>query len=227
MSTDKEEMIRKPALIVFICLAVVFSGACSLTQVSSFFGAYPEESGALLFQDGFENPSSGWDRVRTDSGMTDYEQGRYRIVVDESNADYWSNPGLDFTDVVVEVEAEKLGGPDDNNFGILCRYQDVKNFYFFIISSDGYYGLGKVENGKQSLLEPPQMYFSESILPGDQINRLRVECKGTRLALIVNNVPVAEAEDAAFQDGDVGLIVGSFDEPGVDIAFDSFLVTVP
>ena len=93
-------------------------------------------SGDLIFQDGFSDTSSGWDRVRTDDGITDYEEDRYRIVINSSNADYWSNPGLHFTDVRIDVDAGKNAGPDDNDFGVFCRYQDTENFYFLIISSD-------------------------------------------------------------------------------------------
>ena len=110
---------------------------------------------------------------------------------------------------------------------MLCRYQDVKNFYFFIISSDGYYGIGKVHGGIQQLLEPPQMYHSNVILTGNAPNHIKAECNGSRLALVVNDVLIAEASDSTFKEGDVGLIVGSFDTPGVDIWFDNFMVRVP
>jgi hypothetical protein len=134
---------------------------------------------------------------------------------------------LGFTDVSIDVDAGKDTGPDDNDFGVLCRYQDTENFYFLIISSDGYYGIGKVQNGEQVLLEPPNMYHTEAIFPGNQVNHIRAECSGTRLALTVNGVFLAEATDSTFPEGDVGLIVGSFDDPGVDIWFDNFLVAVP
>jgi len=213
-------------LLVFVLFALG-SAACSLTGLADFFGAYPTQSGALLFQDGFDDPGSGWDRVQDSQGQTDYENGRYRILVNAENADFWSNPGLEFSDVVIEVDAEKAAGPDDNDFGVLCRYQDLENFYFLIISSDGYYGIGKVEGGKQSLLDPPQMYYSEDILTGNATNHLTARCEGTRLTLAVNNEVIAEARDDRFPQGDVGLIVGTFSEPGVDIFFDNFSVKVP
>jgi len=187
----------------------------------------PEEAGALLFQDSFEDPASQWDRVRQAEGMTDYDGGRYRIYVNDSNADYWANPGLHFTDVRLEVDAKRIGGPDNNNFGILCRYQDMRNFYFFIISSDGYYGIGKVENGRQTLIEPDQMHPSKFIHQGSESNHILALCDGSRLTLAVNGEFVAEAEDNTFWEGDVGLIAGSFDEPGVDIIFDNFVVFRP
>jgi len=43
----------------------------------------------------------------------------------------------------VEVDALKVGGERDNRFGIICRAADLNSFYTFIISSDGYYALGK------------------------------------------------------------------------------------
>lgn len=215
-----------PLILTFLTIALL-SASCSLADLSQFFGAYPEEPGSLLFQDDFIDPGSGWDRVRTEEGMTDYEGEKYRILVNTSNADYWANPGLHFTDTAVAVETLKLAGPDDNNYGVLCRYQDRGNFYFLIISSDGYYGIGKVENGKQQLLEPEQMYPSDAILQGNQFNNLRVVCDGPRLALYINGELAAETEDHALQSGDVGLMVGSFDQPGVDVLFDHFTVTVP
>jgi len=206
---------------------VLASLACNMSQVSKVFGEYPTNSGDLLFQDGFTDPSSGWDQIRTDEGLTDYENDKYRILVNSTNADYWSNPGLYFMNVQVEVDAGKYNGPDDNDYGVLCRYQDTENFYFLIISSDGYYGIGIVEGGEQKLLQPPQMYQSNFIHTGQSANHIRAICDGPRLALIVNGEFIAETYDSTFVDGDIGLIVGSFDVPGVDIWFDNLMVTNP
>jgi len=220
-------MKNKFKLLATVMILVIFSLACNLSQITQFFGEYPEFSGALLFQDAFSDPSSGWDRVRSPEGMTDYENDRYRIVVNAANADYWSNPGLYFEDVQIDVDALKSAGPDDNDFGVLCRYQDTGNFYFLIISSDGYYGIGIVEDGHQRLLEPPQMYHSETIITGNSVNHLQAICQGSRLALSVNGELIAEIHDSSFSSGDVGLIVGSFDEPGVDVLFDNLSVKIP
>lgn len=220
-------MANKTHQLVLVPIILILSLACSLSQVSRLFGEYPQNSGDLLFQDGFSDPSSGWDRVQSQGGMTDYENDRYRIVVNAANADYWTNPGLSFQDVMIDVDAGKNSGPDDNDFGVLCRYQDTENFYFFIISSDGYYGIGIVEDGEQSLLEPPQMYQSDSIIPGDATNHLQAICQGSQLTLYVNGDLIAEASDSTFAEGDIGLIVGSFDEPGVDIWFDNLMIRNP
>ncbi len=220
-------MLKKRSLLALLPLLALLTSACGLSSVSSLFGEYPENPGDLLFQDGFDDPSSGWDRVQSPNGMTDYDNGRYRIVINDTNADFWANPGLFFEDVVIDVDAGKYAGPDDNDLGILCRYQDTENFYFLIISSDGYYGIGIVKDGQQKLLEPPQMYHSGSIVIGGQPNHIQATCQGSRLALQVNGDLIAETNDSTIKSGDIGLIVGSFDEPGVDIWFDNLLVRVP
>lgn len=220
-------MKRKLWFLIFLTILVISSLSCSMSSISKIFGEYPSDPGDLLFQDGFSDPSSGWDRVRSDEGLTDYENHRYRILVNATNADFWSNPGLYFLNVKVELDAGKTSGPDDNDYGVLCRYQDTENFYFLIISSDGFYGIGIVEDGEQQLLQPPQMYQSDFIHTGSSANHIQVICDGPRLALTVNGEFIAEAYDSTFIDGDIGLIVGSFDEPGVDIWFDNLTVTNP
>ena len=73
--------------------------------------------------------------------------------------------------MAVGVDASKLGGPDDNSFGVICRYRDAENFYAFLVSSDGYYGIIKVKDGKYSLLSGKNMDFNSGIVRGRGTNR--------------------------------------------------------
>lgn len=210
-----------------ICLMMLMAAlGCSTPPLNT-----GTESTALpsnvLFQDNFSDPSSGWDQVSSDEGITDYIDGAYRIYVNDINTDIWANPGLNFTDTQIEVEATKVGGDDNNDFGIICRYQDVNNFYFFIISSDGYYGLGKVANGDQQLIGDESMPPSEIIKQGDATNLIQADCIGNQLAIYVNGVKLAEYVDTDFTSGDVGLLAGSFANPGTDIHFKNFKVLKP
>jgi len=187
----------------------------------------PELPSNLLFQDDFSDTTSGWDQVDTEDGSTDYENGYYRIFVNTDEMDVWANPGLNFSDVVVEVDATKAGGPDDNDFGVICRYQDVQNFYFFIISSDGYYGVGKVIDGEQELIDVDQLQPSDAISQGAAVNHIKADCIGSRLVFNVNGTLLADVQDSTFTDGDVGLIAGTFGQSGTDIHFDNFMVFKP
>jgi len=214
----------RPALVP-MSLMVAVSLACSLSPVADPGG--PSESIGALLDDDFSDSSSGWDSVRTDEGMTDYDSGAYRIVVDRETSDYWGNPGKSFTDVRVEVDATKGGGPDDNDFGLQCRYQDTDNFYAFFISSDGFYGIAKIIGGEYQLLGAEDMLPSDSIRQGDATNHIRADCIGSRLTLYANGDQLHSASDDTFATGDVGLIAGTFTTPGTDIRFDNFAVYQP
>lgn len=190
--------------------------------------ATPDGRPGLLFADYFSNPESGWDRVTEEKGSTDYENGGYLIVVNEENSDYWANPNKHFSDVRIEVEAQKIGGDDDNDFGVICRYVDMDNFYTFKISSDGYFGIFKrVDGGSIDLISAESMRFSELINQGDVLNHLTIECVGNRLSLFINGELAAEVYDSDFLSGDVGLMAGTYGVPGTQIQFDDFEVFDP
>jgi len=190
-------------------------------------GAEDNEPGQVLFHDDFSDPASGWDRVNTDEGATDYADGKYRIFVDRPQYDYWANPGMSFGDVRIEVDATKVGGPDDNDFGLLCRYQDTRNFYAFLVGSDGYFAILKYVDGDSESLGTDGMAPTDAVFLGAATNHLRVDCIGQTLSLYVNGELVHRVVDGEYTSGDVGLIAGTFDEPGVDIHFDDFVIYEP
>jgi hypothetical protein len=179
-----------------------------------------------IFVDDFSDPNSGWGRDRSDDHIMDYEKGGYRIWVNKAQYMYWVTPGKNFPeDVIVEVDATKTGGSDENEFGIICRYQNENNYYMFTISSDGYMLISKEQEGEQVGLSSEQMESTDVIHQGSASNHIRAECKGNSLVLFVNNEKVASAVDSSFMSGDVGLLVATFDTPGVDILFDDFFAS--
>jgi hypothetical protein len=208
-------------LLFLAALACDISGSADKTPGAS-------SSKKVLFQDDFANTDSGWNRVRDASGnITDYENDGYRIRNNQPISHVWANPGLKFTDVHVEVDIAKTSGPDDNYFGVICRYKDGSNFYILAISSDGYYGIVKVLEGSLNLLGADQMQPSEAIQQGNATNHLSAECKGEKLSLSVNGQVVFSVEDNQFSSGDVGLEVTTRQTGGVDVLFTHFSVTKP
>ena len=211
---------------LFLVPLLVLTLACSALGGPAV-EAPPADGTNVLFSDDFSDPDSGWDRVQAEEGVTDYDNGQYRIFVDQAQNDYWANPGRSFTDVQVEADATKIGGPDDNDFGLICRYQDTENFYAFLISSDGYYAIMKYSGGSSETLGADAMLSTDAVLQGDTTNHIRADCIGDSLTLYANGEQLHAVTDSAFSSGDVGLIAGTFDEPGADIAFDDFVVRQP
>ena len=184
-------------------------------------------SGRVLFSDDFSAPTSGWNQVTAASGESIYLDGAYRIFVNEANVDIWSKPGKSFKDARIEVDAFKVGGERDNRFGLICRAVDDDSFYIFIISSDGYYGIGLIDGQDYKLLGMDALQPSDAIRLGSASNHIRADCVGDTLTLTVNGVQLAQVQDARFTSGDVGLIAGTYDTPGTDIRFDDFIVYQP
>ena len=217
-------MVSKPlyyGLIFFIASILL---ACGLPAITSPASAIP--SGTIVFKDDFSSSASGWDHLKYDGGIMDYYGGGYRILVNTLQANFWSTPHKDFSDVRIEVDAGKLGGPDENRIGLICR-SDGKSYYFFIISSDGYFGIGIFKNGQAALLGQSEMQPSEKIKTGMAINHLRADCNGDELAFYINGSKLADIHDPTLQHGDIGLLAGSFNQPDVDIVFDNFAVIKP
>ena len=179
-----------------------------------------------MFKDDFSSPVSGWDHTKYAEGIMDYDGGGYRILVNSLDVNVWSTPHKDFGDARVEVDAGKLGGPDENRIGLICR-SSGQDYYFFIITSDGYYGLGIFKSGQARLLGQDQMQPSPAIHKGLAVNHLRADCRGDALTVFANGLQLAQAHDTTLKHGDVGLLAGTFKQPGADIVFDNFVVFTP
>jgi hypothetical protein len=182
----------------------------------------------LLFSDDFSDPNSGWDKINETKYYSDYYNNAYRISVNSSMSDNWANPDDKvFGDVSVEVDATKNGGPDDNDFGLICRYLDVNKFYYAVISSDGYYGITKVTSDSSTLIGRDSLEFSEAINQGTATNHIRFDCNGNVLTLYVNGQQIDKQTDSEYTTGNVGVIAGTYDTSGTDILFDNFFVYRP
>ncbi len=211
-------------LAIMMCLVAALVSGCSLPAIAA--PSAKPSSGTILFKDDFASPLSGWDRAQYEAGVMDYYSGGYRLLVDALELNLWSTPHKDYTDVRIEADAGKLSGPDENRIGLICR-SDGRNYYFFIISSDGYYGLGVFNGGNAKLLGQSQMQASADIHKGMAVNHLRLDCKGDQLTAFANGLQLADVHDATFQHGDVGVLAGTFQKPGADIIFDNFVVFAP
>jgi hypothetical protein len=207
-------------LIVLLVLSLFLLSACSALASNP-----SAPSGTILFQDTFATNVSGWDRLANDGGIMDYDSGGFRILIRQPNMNYWSTPQKNFGDVRVEADVTKLNGPEENRAGLMCRYQGG-DYYFFIISNDGFYGIGKFIGGQTLLLGQTIMQPSE-LIQKDAMNHIRADCTGDKLTLYVNFNQVASAQDSDFATGDVGVLAGAFTQPGVDVLFQNFVVMQP
>lgn len=229
---------------IFIALAVLVlvAMACStttatptsipVTNPTSVPNANPTSgstSGNILYQDNFRDPNSGWAHHQTANSTMDYVSGGYHIDVTTTDLMAFATSGQSFqSNVSIEVDAAKTAGPDDNYLGIICRYQDTDNFYFFAISSDGYAGIAMYKANSMSVLSGSSFESSSAVNQGAATNHIRADCIGDTLTLYVNGTQVYSVTDSTFgSGGDAGLLARANSTSGVDILFSNFVVSKP
>lgn len=213
--------VKKPSRLILFCL--FFLAACSGPSLSEI----TTPPGGVLYQDDFSRANSGWGQADVFLGQAGYADGAYRFRVDAPGTDFWAHPGQIYSFARIEVDAAPLPNTPPARMGLICRLVDEQNFYFFVVSSDGYYGIGKTQDGRASFLGMEQMARHEAIHADGQVNRLRADCIADLLIFYVNETLVGSALDSGFPRGDVGLLAGSFETGGVEVLFDNFVVYKP
>jgi hypothetical protein len=218
-----------PGIIAAILLLLP---ACSMlpadlvAQKTPEFGSEPGiPESQILFSDDFSAKNGGWSLTSTDSGSSvAFTHQGLEFIINEKDQDFWSTLAGEYSNIGVGVDAGKLGGPDDNTFGVICRYQDAENFYAFLISSDGYYGIIKIKDGKYSLLSGKNMDYDAGIVRGKGTNRILGICSQDELGLFVNGKLLTIVQDPDLIEGRVGMIAGTNAVPGTDILFDNLIL---
>jgi hypothetical protein len=189
------------------------------------------DEGGTLFNDNFaEERECGWDLYNRSGAEVAIEEEALHLTTSQPGQLWWTNPGRNFDDVIINVDATPLEGPMDNAYGIICRFQSIENFYVFLISGDGYYAIGKYQSGNNQITylnEEGEYVPSEAINQGDSLNKLRASCIGDELSLSVNGVPLATITDPTFVTGDVGLAASTFEPGTLTVAYDNVRVIAP
>lgn len=199
-----------------------------LVLIPLLSGCAGDNRQSVLFQDSFDNPRSGWGEDRRDWFERGYRDGEYFIELRTPNWFVWAHQNDRFADVRVEVNARLATGAPDGHFGVLCRYVDADNFYYFAISADGYYAIFRRADGNMRILtgDGSGMLPSPAIKVGER-NHIQAVCQKDNLSLYVNGEAVATVTDDTLPRGYVGLGAGSGPAGDTLIKFDGFVVTAP
>lgn len=208
-------------------LLILLASGCSLASNEP---DTCDSSGVLFFDDFSGDQDCGWALYNRGAGIAEIENEAMQLTVTQPGQIWWTNPGRDFTNVVIKSEARQVSGPNDNAYGLICRYQNEENFYVFLVSGDGYYAIGKYQSGVDSvtyLTENQQFQPSDVINQSVASNELEARCIGNQLSLIVNGVPLATVTDPTFVIGDFGLAASTLQPGTAIIQFDNVQVTSP
>lgn len=184
-----------------------------------------------LMEDNFNDTACGWDEYDEDNASAGYRGSEFFVAVHQPNTSAVAFPGATFADVSIQAEVRLESGTSDNNFGLLCRFQDMDNFYAFLISSDGYYAIAKVVDGAAyTILSGDEFHLmptEEILVDAGATNEMHAICAGDQLTLYVNGQQLAGVTDSDLLTGDIGFIVSTYDTAPAEIHFDNLFVQEP
>lgn len=204
------------------------SAPAQIPEPSPTFTVEPPPTAApdvILWEDDFADVNSGWERYRRFDGILDYENDIYRMYVDGPDNFFWVSYDWDSNDMIIEAEFTQVDGPDNNLFGLMCRYDSANlTAYVFVINSQGEYSLGTMENLQFTPLAGGEMTYSEVIKPIHEMNVIRAACVGGTLGMWVNGQLLIELSDHFFEGDDFGLVAATYEGAGTDIHIDNLRV---
>jgi hypothetical protein len=69
--------------------------------------------------------------------------------------------------------------------------------------------------------------YSDAIRQGGVVNHIQAVCQGETLRLTVNGTLLSEVQDSSYAQGQMGLIVGTYEIAGTEVFFDNLQVYQP
>ena len=181
----------------------------------------------LLYSDDFANPASGWVSMASELLERYYENGEYAVMVKQEDMRAAATGTEDaFSDFTLEADARLAGGPVNGSYGLLFRYRDSNNYYYFVVNGEGWYQVAKVQNGAVS--EMVEWTFSPAIRTGNTPNHLQVVGFGSEMSFHVNEQHLATIQDDTFERGNIGVIAVTATGSGpVKASFDNLRLYGP
>jgi hypothetical protein len=188
------------------------------------------------YTEDFSNSSSGWDEESTSDYASSYNSsGFYTLGVKQPNyylvsiaPDHFARP---LKDIILNVRAQP-GQMNNGDYGVICRYQDIDNFYMAAINGKQF-SIGKLVNGEWTYLTDPNWQdMLVTTTDAEGYNTIGFSCINSFLVLEVNGMGAAHVTDDTFTTGDAGLIVWSYETKSAAefyayAGFDDFSLELP
>jgi hypothetical protein len=183
----------------------------------------------ILFTDDFSDSRSGWSLNENEYGQVSYTDGALTISsyvprsLFESTLDQVFDSG-----VSINVTAVPLSGPANNEyqFGVGCRIAlDDDGFisgYYFILLASGHAVIARVDHDTYTVLAQSEQVFAAAEI-GTPVNMTAI-CAGSMLMVLVDDQVAAMADDSAYGEGRINLIVQS-NQGSASVQFDDLSVT--
>lgn len=181
-------MLRR--VVIFLSLTLILAAMFQLSRlVADWHYVVPARPGELLYATGFDGDSPDWLQTSGQTASAQATDGTMRLEINTPGGlSATARPYFRDFDVRldVRVEAGVFDGQNNNAYGLIFRQWDVRNFYVFLVSSDGSYRLRRVVDGQAHALSD---WISTDAIRQEigELNTLRVVGEGDRFRFYIND----------------------------------------
>jgi len=179
----------------------------------------------VVLRDFFLEEANDWEYGDVDGelagGQLSARAGKYRFDITSISGVVWWSRALAATattDFYARVDARRLSGPADSDYGLVFRHTGF-SYYYFQVSDSGQYALYRYDDGWTLLVD----WTASAAIRPDEVNQLAVLAEGPRFTLFVNDQMLTEVEDDRLPSGSVGVAIQIYDgDENAVFEFDNF-----
>ena len=214
----------KGSLIVAFCLALWPTPAGA---------APPPPQGTLVYSDDFSDVTKSGleDNLNAaDYGRGFHAPGVYQLRLMQNDDTRWAllpNQTYDTFSVELDLWDDSDNFAGDMAAGVVVRAQDNTHFYTALLDPrKGQYAVRKL-NGANEWSDLIAWKATPLLKPKAEVNHLRVDGDGAKFTIYLNDEPLDSFEDAAYAQGQIGLLAGNIDANQPHIHFDNVKIYAP
>jgi hypothetical protein len=196
--------------LVTVGFGVLLAAVAVLAAALALGAADPPHAGPLLWRDDFKSATARWEFSESGGARLAARDGA--LVADlapgQSAAALTARPAGDFT---LEVAGAQTSGATGARYGLVFDWNDAAHYSVILINGNGYAEAYHLD-GQQR-----QNWFTwqewPNILVGTDSNRVRLDVRGRRVSVRINDEILVEP--TADSDGKVGVMTGESLAPSV------------
>ena len=203
-------------------------GIARATATTSISRNTPVAGGTtnVVFTDEFKTPCNLVDDDN-DKRTFHCENNSYTML-NKTGTSRWVYYNDEYDDIVMEVDAHAVSGPDFIEYGVIFRVSSGgTDFYGFTLTRDGKYTLWRCEDPCQDstdFIDLLSYTASPSVKSGTAVNHIKIVAQGDQIAVYVNDQWLNTVTDDSFSSGTFGLFLNNKD-PNAKAAFEHLKVS--
>ncbi len=176
---------------------------------------------SIIIHETFSNNNNAWHENDNEKVSIKVAYGKYVFAHKREKRSWmaWKtfNQLSQNDDYEISFDAEHISGINNNSFGLMFGAKDAKNTYWFGISNNGYYQVGKFVDGTWSNL---QKWSKDTIIKIDKINHLALVKRGSRIEFYINDKKCTSLRITEFFGKKIGMHISK----NQTIEFDNFKI---